>query len=301
MNRLLCALLAATAVFVPASVSLAGDSDTRSFLATGADTRLVDGAGKVVWSYPHSTRDGWVLPNGHVLLAVSKSKDFPGGGVVEVTRDSKKLFEWRGTQSEVNTVQALAGDKLLVSEAGAQPRLLEIDRRGAVLLAVPLQCQATNHHMESRMARKLPNGNYLVPQLFDKVVREYDAKGRVTWEVKTPHWPFTAIRLPNGHTLVNCTYGNVSIEVDPQGHTVWELSNKDLTEPLIKDACGGQRLPNGNTVICAYGVGANRTKLLEVTPEKKVVWTFTDPAPHGIHEVQILETNGKPLAAPPLR
>jgi hypothetical protein len=272
-----------------------------SFLATGADTRIVDGTGKVVWSYPQGTRDGWVLPNGHLLLAVSKSKDFPGGGVVEVTRDGKKLFAWRGTQAEVNTVQALPGDKLLVSEAGPQPRLLEIDRQGAILLEVPLQCQTTNHHMESRMARKLANGNYLVPQLFDKVVREYDAGGRVVWEVKTPHWPFTAIRLPNGHTLINCTYGNLSIEVDREGHTVWELSNKDLTEPLIKDACGGQRLPNGNTVICAYGVGANRTKLLEVTPNKKVVWTFTDPAPHGIHEVQILETDGKAVAGLPLR
>jgi hypothetical protein len=54
-------------------------------------------------------------------------------------------------------------------------------------------------------------------------------------------------------------------------------------------------------VICAYGVGARRTKLLEVTPSKKVVWTFTDPTPHGIHEVQILETNGKPVEGPALR
>ncbi|HXJ76758.1 MAG TPA: hypothetical protein VNM37_28130, partial [Candidatus Dormibacteraeota bacterium] len=197
--------------------------------------------------------------------------------------------------------QALPDDKFLVSEAGAKPRLLEIDRNGQVHLEIPLRCQNTNHHMESRMARKLANGNYLVPQLFDKVVREYDAAGRVVWEVQTPHWPFTAIRLPNGHTLINCTYGNQTIEVDAKGQTIWELSNKDLSEPLIKDACGGQRLPNGNTVICAYGIGARQTKLLEVTPEKKVVWTFSEPGPHGIHEVQILQTNGKPLADPPLR
>jgi len=274
---------------------------THAFLATGAETRIVDTAGQVVWRYPLSTRDGWVLPNGHLLLAVSKTKEFPGGGVVEVTRDGQTLFEWRGTQSEVNTVQALADDKFLVSEAGAKPRLLEIDRQGKILLEVPLRCQNTNHHMESRMARKLPNGNYLVPQLFDKVVREYDAAGQVVWEVKTPHWPFTAIRLPNGRTLINCTYGNLSIEVDREGRTVWELSNQNLSEPLIKDACGGQRLPNGNTVICAYGIGANRTKLLEVTPEKKVVWSFADASPHGIHEVQILETNGKTVEGPPLR
>jgi len=278
-----------------------GAEVTHTFLATGAETRIVDQTGKTIWSYPRNTRDGWVLANGDLLLAVSKGNDFPGGGVIELTREGQTLFEWKGTQAEVNTVQALDNDRLLVSEAGLKPRLLEIDRSGKIHVEVPLRCQTTNHHMESRMARKLSNGNYLVPQLLDKVVREYDPSGKIVWEVPTPHWPFTAIRLGNGHTLINCTYGNQTIEVDHDGRTVWEFSNKDLSEALIKDACGGQRLPNGNTVICAYGIGANRTKLLEVTPEKKVVWTFTDASPHGIHEVQILQTNGKPLEGTPLR
>ena len=293
----------ALAILSSTSLAAAAEPDkiTHSFLATGAETRIVDGDGKTIWRYPKSTRDGWVLPNGHLLLAVSKGKDYPGGAVVEVTRDGQTLFEWKGTQSEVNTAQALPNGNIMVTEAGAKPRLLEINRDGKIVVEVPLTCQNTNHHMQSRMARKLANGNYLVPQLLDKVVREYDATGKIVWEVKTPHWPFTAIRLPNGHTLINCTYGNVSIEVDKEGKTVWELSNKDLSEPLIKDACGGQRLPNGNTVICAYGIGAQRTKLLEVTPDKKVVWTFTEEKGPGIHEVQILDTNGKPLEGAPLR
>ena len=272
-----------------------------TFLATGAETRIISGDGQTIWRYPRGTRDGWVLPNGNILLAVSKDHDYPGGAVVELRRDGKTVFEWKGTQSEVNTAQALANGNILLTEAGAKPRLLEVNREGKIIIDVPLTCQTTNAHMESRMARKLPNGNYLVPQLLDKVVREYDPAGKTLWEVKTPHWPFTAIRLPNGNTLINCTYGNVSIEVDKSGKTVWELSNQDLPEPLLKDACGGQRLPNGNTVICAYGIGAKQTKLLEVTPGKKVVWTYTDDRPHGIHEVQILDTNGKPLEGPALR
>ena len=43
---------------------------------------------------------------------------------------------------------------------------------------MPLQAQTKDHHLQTRMARKLPNGNYLVPQLLDKVVREYDAEGQ---------------------------------------------------------------------------------------------------------------------------
>ena len=245
--------------------------------------------------------DGWVLPSGNLLLTISKDNDYPGGGVVEVTRDGKVLFEYKGAQSEVNTSQALPNGNILLTEAGAKPRILEVDRAGKIVVDVPISCQLTNHHMQSRMTRKLPNGNYLVPQLFDKVVREYNSEGKIVWEVKTPNWPFTAIRLPNGNTLINCTYGHLSIEVDRKGNTVWQLSNADLPEAFIKDACGGQRLPNGNSVITSYGVGAKGMKLLEVTRDKKLVWTYTDSKPGGIHHFQILDTNGKPIKGDPLR
>jgi hypothetical protein len=276
-------------------------SITHSFLATGAETYIRSGDGKVLWRYPHSTRDGWVLPSGNILLAVSKGDEYPGGAVVELTRDGKTVFQFKGTQAEVNTAQALPNGNIILTEAGEKPRLLEIDRKGVIVVEVPLSCQTTNHHMESRMARKLANGNYLVPQLLDKAVREYTPAGKIVWEVRTPNWPFTAIRLPNGNTLIDCTYGDQVIEVDAAGRTVWALSNDDLVKPLIKDACGGQRLPNGNTVITSYGIGADQTKLLEVTPEKKVVWTYTDAGKSGIHHFQILDTNGIALEGTPLR
>lgn len=279
----------------------AGEQITHGFLETGAQTRIVSETGKTIWEYPRGTRDGWVLGNGDLLLTISKDRDYPGGGVVEVTREGKTLFEFKGTQAEVNTSQLLPDGNIMLTEAGDKPRILEVNRAGKILIEVPISCQLTNHHMQSRMTRKLANGNYLVPQLLDKVVREYTPAGKVVWEVKTPHWPFTAIRLPNGNTLIDCTYGNVSIEVDGEGKIVWQLSNEDLPGNLIKDACGAQRLPNGNTVITSYGIGANRTKLIEVTREKKLVWSYTDETPHGIHEFQIIDTNGKPLEGTPLR
>lgn len=300
------ALLAASALLLAggrgaAAPAAPASTITHSFLATGADTRIVSDAGEVIWRYPRNTRDGWVLPSGNLLLTISKDNDYPGGGVVEVTRDGKVLFEYKGTQSEVNTSQALPNGNILLTEAGAKPRILEVDRAGKIVVDVPISCQLTNHHMQSRMTRKLRNGNYLVPQLFDKVVREYNSEGKIVWEVKTPNWPFTAIRLPNGNTLINCTYGHLSLEVDRKGNTVWQLSNADLPEAFIKDACGGQRLPNGNTVITSYGVGAKGMKLLEVTRDKKLVWTYTDSKPGGIHHFQILDTNGKPIKGDPLR
>ena len=306
MNRLLRHVICVASFIAIAFTAAAAEPITHSFLATGGETRIVGGDGKVLWRYPGSTRDGWVLPSGNILLAVSKSKDFPGGGVVEITRENKVVFEWKGTQSEVNTAQALPNGNIMLTEAGAKPRLLEINREGKIVVEVALQCQNTNHHMESRMARKLANGNYLVPQLFDKVVREYTPQGKVVWEFKSPEqpkdaWPFTAIRLANGNTLINLTHGNMVVEVDAAGKIIWQISNADFTTPLLNDPCGAQRLPNGNTVICSYAIGANRTKLVEVTPAKKVVWTFTEEKGPGIHEVQILDTNGKPIEGAPLR
>jgi hypothetical protein len=175
---------------------------THSFLAAGNETFINDEMGKTTWKFPQSSRDGWVLDSGHVLLALSKSKAFPGGAVVEVDRDGKVLFEFKGVQSEVNTVQPLPDGNVLLTEAGDKPRILEVNRQGQVVVEVPLQAQTKDHHLQTRMTRKLANGNYLVPQLLDRVVREYDPKGKVVWEVKTPNMPFTAIRLPDGNTLI---------------------------------------------------------------------------------------------------
>src|SRR6185437_453637 len=119
---------------------------------------------------PHGSRDGWVLSDGHVLLALTKNKEYPHGAAIEVTRAGKVVFEFKGSQSEVNTVQPLDNGNILLTEAGAKPRLLEVNREGKIVVEVALQAQTKDHHLQTRMARKLANGNYLVPQLLDKVV-----------------------------------------------------------------------------------------------------------------------------------
>jgi hypothetical protein len=271
-----------------------------SYAAFGAATEIVSEAGEVVWKYPAATRDGWVLPSGNLLLTLSKSKDYPGGAVVEVTRENKILFEYKGTQSEVNTSQLLPNGNILLTEAGPNPRILEVDRAGKTIVEAPIQCQIPNHHMQTRMTRGLPNGNYLVPQLLDRVVREYTAKGEIVWEYKTPEqpkdcWPFTAIRTPNGNTFVNLTHGNGVVEVDAKGKEVWRVSNDDFPDAPFKDPCGGHCLPNGNIVVTSYGAKGDAVKLFEISRDKKIVWRMTDGKPHGLHEFQILSTNGKPL------
>jgi len=159
-----------------------------------------------------------------------------------------------------------------------------------------------NVHMQTRMLRALPNGNFIAPHLLDFAVKEYNPVTReVVQVIKTDDrgrdkrdWPFTAIRLENGNTLISCTNGNRIIETDAAGKIVWSVTNEDLGEPLFQDACGAQRLPNGNTVIASYRAKGDQVKLFEVTRDKKVVWRYSGRQT-GFHHFQILTTNGKPV------
>jgi hypothetical protein len=89
--------------------------------------------------------------------------------------------------------------------------------------------------------------------------------------------------------------------VDKDGKEVWRVSNDDLPGKPINDACGVQRLKNGNTVITSHHATTKQIKLLEVTRDKKVVWTYSDDRSAGIHHFQILDAQGKPESPHPLR
>ena len=151
--------------------------------------------------------------------------------------------------------------------------------------------------METRMLRQLPNGNLIAPHLLDFAVKEYKpGSGEVVNTISTKGigWPFTAIRLENGNTLIGCTNGHQVIETDKDGKVVWRVTNEDLGEKLFDDACGVQRLPNGNTIVTSYHAKGDRVKLFELTPEKKVVWRYSGMKA-GFHHFQILTTNGEPV------
>jgi outer membrane protein assembly factor BamB len=289
------------------SVDAYGEEEAvrHSFLGVGKANQvvIVNELGKVEWKLEMPGSDGWVLANGNVLAAIYPTAGFPHGGVVEVERATNKIvFQYKGQQREISTVQPLPNGELLIAELGPQPRALVVDREGAVTRSMPLQCQKKNVHMQTRMLRMLPNGNYLAPHLLDFAVKEYNPKtGVVVQTLSTDDrgrqkrdWPFTAIRLADGNTLIGCTNGNRVIEVDAKGAIVWSVTNEDLGEPLIDDACGVQRLPNGNTVISSYHAKGDRVKLLEVTREKQIVWRFSGMKA-GFHHFQILTTNGKPV------
>ena len=283
--------------FIGATLALTAAD--RSFLMLGGLTQIVDASGKASWKYPAVTRDGYILPNGNLLLTLSKTKAYPGGAVVEVTRDQKVVWEYKGTQTEVNTAVLLDNGNVMLTEAGDKPRLLEVARDGSIKLEIPLGCQIANHHMQSRMARKLSNGHYLVPQ--EKTVREYDAAGKVVWERKSPeseldNRSFCCLRNSADHTLISLTLGNHIIEVDASGKIVWELRDGDLPGVPVNRTTALSWLPNGNIVFSNYAARAPLPKHVEITRAKQVVWTYTDASKEGVHEFALLDDAGKPLS-----
>ena len=239
-----------------------------------------------------------MLKNGNVLATI-------GNVAREITPDGKEVWTYKlgAENKELGTAVRLDNGNTLVVERGVKPRLLEITKAGKIAVEVPLQPETPNAHMQTRMARKLPSGNYLVPHLLAFKVKEYHPAGKIVRVIKTDlaelggrkaeNWPFTAIRLKNGRTLVNLTHGNKTAEFDANGKVVWKVTNADVGGRFA-DPCGGQRLANGNTVICSYAQkDGKKPKLFEVTRDKKVVWEYFHPRVRA-HEVHVLTTNGKP-------
>ncbi|MEZ6041747.1 MAG: hypothetical protein R3C20_14675 [Planctomycetaceae bacterium] len=291
------------AVIFLSTGTLRADEIRHSFFVAGPTfTGVIEEDGSTGWdSGQPGARDGFVLPNGNFLIAWAKE-------VKELTSDQTVVFHYRlsDANQEIGTAVRLANGNTMITELGARPRLMEVTTDGSVAIEVPLQPETDNAHMQTRMARKLANGNYLVPHLLAFKVKEYTPEGKIVRTIATDleelggraaeNWPFTAILLDNNQVLVNLTHGNKTVIFNHDGTVAWKIGNEDFDRMPFDDPCGAQRLPNGNIVICSYHAQKG-IKVFEVTPEKKIVWTYEGP--HRAHEIQVLTTNGKRLPAPP--
>ena len=276
-----------------------------SFLVTGPKTALIDENDRIAWQVDEASRDGSALPNGNLLIAHAKIAR-------EYDREGNVVWEYRlsAENRELERATRLENGRTLIVELGRSPQLLEVDQQGGPQVTVPLQPETDNVHMQTRMAVKLDNGNYLVPHLLAFAVKEYTPGGEVVRVIRTDldelggrearNWPFTAIPLPGGNVLVNLTNGNKTVEFDSDGKVVWRADNT-VRGGLFADPCGAQRLPNGNTVICSYGQNKpGKTRIFEITPDKKVVWEYVNDSIRA-HHVHVLTTGGKSVKGNPLR
>ncbi len=201
---------------------------------------LVDARGQVEWEMAWGgIHDLHVLANGHIMVQQGANK------VVEIDPKTRKVV-WsydsgtrngnQGKAVEVHSFQPLDDGKVLIAESGIG-RIIEIDREGTIQRQIKLKVKRPSPHRDTRLVRKLSTGNYLVCHEGDGAVREYDARGTVVWEYDVPLFE----KKPRG------------------GHGPEAWGNQTFA---------ALRLANGNTLIST----GNGHSVLEVTPDKKIVW-----------------------------
>jgi len=265
------------------------------FIGEGYNKMFLVNGGKVIWTF--STGKGgefddvWMLSNGNILFSRMSY-------AAEVTPQKKVIWRLDATNgTEIHTVQPIGLDKVMLVENGTPPKLLVINTKTkAVEVEHTIPPAGTGVHGQFRRMRVTAGGTYLAPMLSMNKVVEYDTNFNQLWSYDIPS-PWAAIRLHNGNTLITDERDRLTREVNPKGETVWEFKlATDLPPGLnFPDSQSCVRLANGNTVLCSRGNGGKACQLIEVTPDKKVVWALKDWTNLGpASAVQMLDDPGIP-------
>jgi len=135
-------------------------------------------------------------------------------------------------------------------------------------------------HPQFRHFRLTAAGTYLAPMLSQNKVVEFDKKFRPIWtyEIMTP---WDAVRLHNGNTLITDEHERLVREVNPKGETVWQFTAADFPPNIVSvNPQTAERLANGDTVIFYSGGGERKqpyiVQAVEISPDKKLVWVLQD-------------------------
>jgi outer membrane protein assembly factor BamB len=257
---------------------------------------IVDLKGKVVWSHKTSGGKGGhaghhdiqLLGNGNILFhdnwTVTKEMKLDGTVVWEY--DSAKMNGNKGKRVGVHAFQRLANGHTMIVESGVG-RIIEVDKDGKIHVEVKM----ADDRKQSRMGRKIANGNYLICTE-GKGVTEYNAKSEIVWKYDTRDRVYGATRLKSGNTLIALGSGNGYIEVTPKGETVWEMKKTvPGTEITLHWTTSVVELPNGNFYLGNCHAKDKNPQMLEVTRDKKVVWQINryDLFGNGLACSQILD------------
>lgn len=228
-----------------ASVGHVARADHRVLLGGKDGLSLVEPDGTVSWHMNWGgIHDLHVTDDGHILTRRGKT------GVVKIDPQTKQVVweydaakqqasanaDGQGQRIEVHAFEELANGNVMIAESGSA-RIIEVNANGEMTHATPLVTDHPNPHSDTRLVRVLDNGNYLAAQEADGKVREYKRDGTVVWEYEVPMFGKSAAK----------------------GHGPEAFGNRLFS---------AQRLKNGNTLI---GAG-NGHSVLEVTPDKKIVW-----------------------------
>jgi len=256
--------------------------------------------GKVAWSYSipagEELGDCTQLSNGNILFSRRL-------GASEITPDKRIVWNYDAPpHTEIHTAYPVGKDRVLLMQNGNPAQLLLINKSSGVVekeLVLPTG-RPENAHGQFRHVRMTRAGTFLVAHMDLGRVVEYEPDGKQIWSVAAPS-AWAAVRLKNGNTLISGNQHGYVREVSSKGDTVWEINKNDLPGITLYTVQEVDRLANGNTVICNWP-GSLPTadwpavvQVIEVTPDKKVVWALRDWNSLGpASSIQLLDEAGAP-------
>jgi len=268
------------------------------YIGEGYNKILLVNDGKVIWTYSTEPGweydDAWMLSNGNILFTRMQY-------IAEVTPEKKVVWRYDAPPgTEIHTCQPIGLSNVMFVLNGLPPKLIVMNIQSNKVefehaLPAISSTDPKTVHGQFRRVRYTAQGTYLVPFLeMDKVI-EYSKQFQPIWEYDIKS-PWAAIRLRNGNTLITDEHDVLTREVNPQKETVWEVRPSDLPEQYrYQNAQSVTRLANRNTIICSRGGNAKGPQLVEVTPDKHVVWGLWDWHDFGpATAVQILDDPGTP-------
>ncbi|RYD30675.1 MAG: hypothetical protein EOP87_16230 [Verrucomicrobiaceae bacterium] len=260
--------------------------------------------GEIVWSYHNHKSKGEIsdavrLSNGSVLFA----HQF---GITLLGEDKEVIWKLDAPEgTEIHTAQPIGKERIVYVMNGPEPKCVvhnivtDKPEREFPLKVGNLK----SVHGHFRHARLTAAGTLLVAHMDGGKVSEYDEHGKEVWTTPFPG-PWAASRLPDGNTLITST--KLIREVDAKGGTVWECKPSDLPDHKILNLQIATRLPNGNTLLNNWvnpwdgpiDFGTAPAQALEITPDKKVVWTLRSWAePNNLGPATTIQLLDVPSAA----
>jgi hypothetical protein len=294
-----------------------GEWDTRKEKQT---MFLIQG-GKVTWTYEIPIKDA----NGN-LSEFSDMHRCSNGDIVfayktgwrKIDASGKTLYDYQcpsvGTTAdgkaiwaECHSAQPIGNDRVLFMQNGLPARLYlynltsgKMEMEHVVPTKEPVDVKSI--HGQFRNVRMTKAGTYLLAHMNLGKVIEYDKDWNVIWSTSNAPSVWHATRLPNGNTLVSGNQHGFVREISPKDEIVWEVKKGDLPGITLNGIHQAMRLSNGNTVLCNWTAGVKKpdwpkiVQLIEVTPDKKVVWaihSWQDPDLGPASCIQLLDEPGK--------
>ena len=236
--------------------------------------------GKIAWTYTHDGKgeisDAILEANGKILFA----HQF---GIAEVNLDKQVIWQHAAPpHTEIHTAGNYSSNSVWFVQNGNPAKFIIINKstgQTETEFVLPVR-DPKGTHGQFRNASLTAVGTLLVAHMDLGKVAEYDLTGKLLWALPVPGiW--SARQLPGGNILVVSNQKFIR-ELNRQGDIIWEWTPKDTPEYKISNLQRAWRLPNGNTLLNNWFnqwngklvLATAEVQAMEITPEKKVVWTL---------------------------